>query len=36
LLEEPPGLEGYLTRHNSGATTKDKLYVSTHDGRSFK
>ncbi|WRT67825.1 uncharacterized protein IL334_004799 [Kwoniella shivajii] len=34
LLEEPPGVEGYLTRHNDG-TTKEQVYISSHDGNIF-
>lgn len=31
-LEEPAGIEGYLTRHKTGTTPKQEVYVATHDG----
>lgn len=34
-LEEPPGIEGFLTRHKSAASPKTELYVSTHEGNLF-
>nr|XP_018262424.1 uncharacterized protein I303_05441 [Kwoniella dejecticola CBS 10117]OBR84582.1 hypothetical protein I303_05441 [Kwoniella dejecticola CBS 10117] len=34
LLEEPPGVEGYLVRHKDG-TTKEQVYISSHDGNIF-
>ncbi|WVR06432.1 hypothetical protein IAU60_003463 [Kwoniella sp. DSM 27419] len=33
-LDEPPGIEGYLVRHTT-ATTKDHVYISSHDGNIF-
>ncbi|WVQ65819.1 uncharacterized protein L199_003997 [Kwoniella botswanensis] len=33
-LEEPPGIEGYLTRHKDGST-KEQVYISSHDGNIF-
>ncbi|WVW84624.1 hypothetical protein I302_106658 [Kwoniella bestiolae CBS 10118] len=33
-LEEPPGIEGYLTRHKDGST-KEQVYLSSHDGNIF-
>jgi hypothetical protein len=32
VLDEPPGVEGYLTRHTGGSTPKEEIYASTHDG----
>ncbi|WWC88719.1 uncharacterized protein L201_003632 [Kwoniella dendrophila CBS 6074] len=34
LLEEPPGIEGYLMRHKDGAV-KEQVYISSHDGNIF-
>lgn len=33
-LEEPPGIEGYLTRHKSGSSPKERVFVASHDGES--
>ena len=33
VLDEPPGVEGYLTRHTGGSTPKEEIYASTHDGQ---
>lgn len=35
VLEDPPGVEGYLVRHTGGATAKEQVYLSVYDGQSF-
>lgn len=32
VIQEPPGVEGYLTRHKSGSAPKEQVYVASHDG----
>ncbi|KAL7420775.1 hypothetical protein Q5752_004727 [Cryptotrichosporon argae] len=32
VLDEPPGVEGYLVRHKTDAAPKAHVYVSTHSG----
>lgn len=32
VMDEPPGVEGYLTRHTGGSSPKEQVYASTHDG----
>lgn len=32
VLEEPPGVEGYLIRHTGGATPKEQIYIAIYDG----
>lgn len=34
ILEDPPGVEGYLIRHTGGATAKEHVYLAVHDGKS--
>lgn len=34
-LDEPPGVEGYLTRHKVGGMPKETIYVSVNDGHVF-
>lgn len=34
-LEEPPGVEGYLSRHKSDVSRKEELYLCIADGRCF-
>ena len=31
-MREPAGVEGYLTRHKSGTSPKERVYVASHDG----
>lgn len=35
MMAEPPGVEGYLTWHQSGTAPKQLVYVSTNDGVVF-
>lgn len=32
VLKDPPCVEGYLIRHTGGATAKEQIYLSIHDG----
>jgi len=32
-LTEPPGIEGYLTRHKSSTSPRERVYIASHDGK---
>lgn len=35
IAQEPPGIEGFLTRHKTAAAPKETVYIATHDGNVF-
>jgi hypothetical protein len=35
VVQEPPGIEGYLIRHKTAAAPQDNVYIATHDGNVF-